>query len=70
MDEAGLEHRAIMTGSGRKAAQWSPFKWVNTTLGNIKAAITGTYRQITPALPAAIWPASPGARRSAMSRTS
>ena len=49
VDEAGLEHRAIMTGSGRKAAQWSPFKWVNTTLGNIKAAITGTYRQISPA---------------------
>jgi transposase-like protein len=49
VDEAGFEHRAIMTGSGRKAAQWSPFKWVNTTLGNIKAAITGTYRQISPA---------------------
>jgi hypothetical protein len=47
--EAGLEHRAMATGSGRKAAQWSPFKWVNTTLGNIKAAITGTYRQISPA---------------------
>jgi hypothetical protein len=38
-----------VTGSGRQAARWSPFKWVNTTLGNIKAAITGTYRQITPA---------------------
>ena len=49
IDEAGLEHRAIVTGSGRQAARWSPFKWVNTTLGNIKAAITGTYRQLTPA---------------------
>jgi transposase-like protein len=49
IDEAGLEHRAIVTGSGKQAARWSPFKWVNTTLGNIKAAITGTYRQITPA---------------------
>jgi hypothetical protein len=47
--DLGLEHRAIVTGSGRKAAQWSPFKWVNTTLGSIKAAITGTYRQLTPA---------------------
>src|SRR5829696_20808 len=28
--EAGLEHTAIVTGSGRRAAQWSPFKWVNT----------------------------------------
>jgi transposase-like protein len=49
IDEAGLEHRAIVTGSGKQAARWSPFKWVNTTLGNIKAAITGTYGQITPA---------------------
>ena len=46
--EAGLEHTAIVTGSGRRAAQWSPFKWVNTTLGNVKAAITGTYRRVSP----------------------
>jgi hypothetical protein len=38
----------MVTGSGRRAAQWSPFKWVNTTLGNVKAAITGTYRRISP----------------------
>ena len=24
------------------------FKWVNTTLGNIKCAITGTYRKLGP----------------------
>src|SRR5687768_13480423 len=29
--EAGLEHTAIVTGSGKRAAGWSPFKWVNTT---------------------------------------
>jgi ISXO2-like transposase domain/Transposase zinc-ribbon domain len=46
--EAGLEHAAMVTGSGRRAAQWSPFKWVDTTLGNVKAAITGTYRRISP----------------------
>ncbi len=45
--EAGLPHTAMVTGSGRRAAQWSPFKWVNTTLGNVKAAITGTYRRIS-----------------------
>src|SRR5918912_3106924 len=39
--EAGLEHRAMATGSGKRAAGWSPFKWVNTTLGNVKAAIAG-----------------------------
>ena len=46
--EAGLEHTVIVTGSGKRAAQWSPFKWVNTTLGNVKAAITGTYRHVSP----------------------
>ena len=46
--EAGLHHTAMVTGSGRRAAGWSPFKWVNTTLGNVKAAITGTYRQLSP----------------------
>ncbi len=46
--EAGHEHTAIITGSGRRAARWSPFKWVNATLGNIKAAITGTYRRVSP----------------------
>ena len=48
IEEAGREHRAIRTGSGRQAATWSPFKWVNTALGNIKASITGTYRQLGP----------------------
>src|SRR5215472_11162286 len=37
---------ADITGSGRKAALNPAFKWVNTTLGNIKSAITGTYRTI------------------------
>ena len=26
----------------------APFKWVNTTLGNIKCAITGTYLKLGP----------------------
>ena len=43
-------HRAIRTGSGRQAARMAPFKWVNTTLGNIKCAITGTYRKLGPNL--------------------
>ena len=46
--EAGLEHTAMVTGSGKRAAGWSPFRWVNTTLGNVKAAITGTYRRVSP----------------------
>ena len=46
--EAGLEHRAMVTGGGKRAAGWSPFRWVNTTLGNDKAAIAGTYRRVSP----------------------
>ena len=41
-------YRAIRTSSGRQAARMAPFKWVNTTLGNIKSAITGTYRKLGP----------------------
>src|ERR1700740_451179 len=43
---AGCVHQPIITGSGRKAVLNPAFKWVNTTLGNIKSAITGTYRAI------------------------
>ena len=38
----GLQCFASVTYAGRTSA----FKWVNTALGNIKAAITGTYRAI------------------------
>jgi hypothetical protein len=44
--KAGCVHQPIITQSGRRAALTSAFKWVNTTLGNIKSAITGTYRAI------------------------
>jgi transposase-like protein len=43
---AGCKHYGAPTGTGREAVTWSPFKWVNTALGNIKSAITGTYRAI------------------------
>jgi transposase-like protein len=46
--KAGCEHRPMRTGSGRRAARWSPFRWVNTCLGNIKTAMTGTYRHVSP----------------------
>jgi transposase-like protein len=44
---AGCTHQIVKTGSGPKAARTTAFKWVNTALGNIKAAITGTYRAIS-----------------------
>jgi transposase-like protein len=46
--KAGCRHTVIKTGSGARAARTPAFKWVNTALGNIKAAITGTYRSIAP----------------------
>ena len=45
--DAGCTHVAIVTGSGRKAARHPSFKWVNTTLGNIKSAIVGTFRNVS-----------------------
>ncbi len=48
LGHAGHNHRAIHTGSGRAGVRMAPFKWVNTTLGNIKSAITGTYRKLGP----------------------
>ena len=44
--EAGCRHAVVRTGSGRAAARTPAFQWVNTALGNIKAAITGTYRAV------------------------
>ncbi len=43
---AGCTHTPIKTGSGVKAAKHPRVKWVNTVLGNIKAAMVGTYRAV------------------------
>jgi transposase-like protein len=45
---AGCTHFPMRTGSGRQAARWAPFKWVNTALGNIKTALAGTYHHVSP----------------------
>jgi coenzyme F420-reducing hydrogenase gamma subunit len=44
--DAGCSHQVVKTGSGAPAARTPTFKWVNTVLGNIKAAMVGTYRAI------------------------
>ena len=44
--EVGCAHAVIKTGGGQKAAKTPAFKWVNTVLGNIKAALVGTYRAV------------------------
>jgi transposase-like protein len=45
--KAGCAHFPMATGAGRQAARWAPFRWVNTVLGNIKAALVGTYRHVS-----------------------
>ncbi len=44
--ESGATHERYVTGSGRAAAQLAQFRWVNTALGNVKTAITGTFHSI------------------------
>lgn len=39
----GAEHERIVTGGGKASMALPQFKWVNTLLGNLKTAITGTY---------------------------
>src|SRR3954471_22461391 len=46
--KAGCSHRPMATGAGKRAANWTPFKWVNTTLGNVKTALAGTYHHVSP----------------------
>ena len=41
---AGCTHQAIKTVGGVTPVRKPASKWVNTALGNIKAAIVGTYR--------------------------
>ena len=48
VERAGRKHFPMLTGSGKRAADWAPFRWVNTTLGNIKTALVGTYHHVSP----------------------
>ena len=48
LGEGPGSHRQVRTGSGTKAAGVASFKWVNTPLGNIKSAMTGTCRKLGP----------------------
>jgi transposase-like protein len=40
---AGCTHEPIVVGGGKQAACHPRFKWVNTLLGNLKTALSGTY---------------------------
>lgn len=48
VEQAGCAHFPMMTGTGRAAARWVPFTWVNTARGNIKTALAGTYHHVSP----------------------
>jgi len=44
--EAGREHYAIVTGGGPNSVTIPELSWVNTIIGNVKNALTGTYHAI------------------------
>ena len=41
--DAGCFHQKEIVGKGRKSTSMECFKWINTILGNLKTATTGTY---------------------------
>lgn len=41
-------HQSIVTGGGFQSVTKEEFTWVNTMIGNVKNAITGTYHSINP----------------------
>ena len=43
---AGCEHVRIVTGGGPDYVTMKEFTWVNTMLGNVKNAISGTYHSV------------------------
>lgn len=46
--DAGCDHTAVVTGGGYASMENEIFTWVNTMLGNVKTAITGTYHKLHP----------------------
>lgn len=45
-DTSTYTHECHITGGGRASTQIPAFNWVNTVLGNVKNAITGSYHAI------------------------
>ena len=41
--EAGCFHQPEVVGKNRKSTDMECFKWINTILGNVKTAVSGTY---------------------------
>jgi len=47
LDEAGFDHKVIITGGGAKSVEIADFKWVNTVIANVKRALHGTFHAIS-----------------------
>lgn len=46
VEQAGCIHQREVVGKGRKSTDMNSFNWVNTVLGNLKTAISGTYHSV------------------------
>ncbi len=46
--QAGCSYIGIVTGGGPQSVTKEGFTWVNTMIGNVKNAITGTYHATNP----------------------
>ncbi|WP_419653174.1 IS1595 family transposase [Thiolapillus sp.] len=47
VEKAGCHHIPFASEGGRKGVEHPSFKWVNTLLGNVKNAITGTFHSVS-----------------------
>jgi transposase-like protein len=47
VEKAQCHHHPIISEGGRKGVEHPSFKWVNTLLGNVKNAITGTMHSVS-----------------------
>ena len=65
-DTATYLHDRHITGGGRASVENPEFNWVNTLLGNVKNAITGSYHAIRGQHMRATWPSSSTASIGAM----
>lgn len=45
---AGVEHQPVVTGGGAASMELEEFTWLNTILGNVKNALSGTYHKASP----------------------
>ncbi len=47
IDDAGFNHKVIITGGGPESVKITDFKWVNTIIANVKRALHGTFHAMS-----------------------